>query len=722
MARLLLVGREANEPTPALSVYALDKELHPIAVAAVDERGDYSLPEDAVQKAVLIGVGARQETRQPLKRSELVLYRPEQYRAVLRDEGVLALARERWSMLVPLFWRCVSGHVRRCSWLPWLVEARSISSAVLSTAAVRSAMLASTADVSAVPAVQAAALRPFPFPFPPFRCGTVCEGLVEVYQRVCCWWPLVILDPRIPQIIDLLEKLQPVEKIPRFPPNPPDPPPFDTLPLFKGGALDEAVLNAPRDLAALRSLAPAEQAAYIEARPYLRHLLLCGTPTKVGQGFIQPDGSFQVCWRTFPILLRPNCHFEVAYVVKQVIGGQTVTIYDGPAAHQWYGLSDTPTLTSHNPRAVGCQDGNTPGIDGAVIYLDAIGSTDAFNLKTPAEAGWDRVAAPAYNDGLGFPAASAAAAKGALLNRNWGGTLNLRWWFTEPCRGAGAKYYRASVIAADAAGNPQAGATRFFLQPPGGAWQKLVVTSGGLDLVSVPLGVPPVGGEANLFVIPYDADLPANEEWRDAQFHAQLPTGAHAEGRYLLTLEVFNAAGQRLRPTGASGAGVDAPFRYMRWVAPGTPDVFANVPFSGLTAMLWWDNRAGTGDIVGLRKDGLQTSGECQFLSGTAASTLAVDFIAHHPEEMFQLSHGITWYRGINGTSGSIPVAHPFDNEGAPPATTATSNPVTFGALLGPHTRCSFAIHLNMALKTFDGSSSLYPNGVREVAAFAISV
>lgn len=720
MARLLLVGRDANEAAPALSVYALDAELHPIAVAAVDDHGEFTLPEDAVQRAALIGIGARQETRQALKRSELVLYRPEQYRTLLKDDNIIELARERWSVLIPLFWRCVSGHVRRCSWLPWLVEARSIASAVLSTATVRSALLASAADVSATTAVRAAALQPVLFP--PFRCGTVCEGLVEVYQRVCCWWPLVILDPRIPQIIDLLEKLQPVEKIPRFPPNPPDPPPFDTLPLFKSGALDEAALNAPRDLAALRSLGHAEQAAYIEARPYLRHLLLCGTPAKVGQGFIQPDGSFQVCWRAFPILLRPNCHIEVAYVVKQVINGQTVTIYDGLAANRWYHLGDTPTLTSYNPRAVGCRDGDVPGVEGAVIYLDAIGSTDAFNLKTPTETGWDRVSAPAYNDGLAFPAATALAAKGTLLNRNWGGTLNLRWWFTEPCRAAGAKYYRASIIAADAAGNPLSGATRSFLTPPGGAWQKLVVTGSGLDLVSVPLGVPPVGGEANLYIIPYEGDLPANEEWRDAQFHAQLPTTAHAEGRYLLTLEVFNAAGQRLRPTGASGPGVNAPFRYMRWVAPGTPDVFANVPFAGLTAMLWWDNRAGTGDIIRLRMDGLQTSGECQFLSGDPDSTLSVDFIAHHPVEMFQLSHGITWYRGINGTSGTIPVAHPFDNEGTPPATAATSDPVTFAALLGPHTRCSFAIHLNMALKTFDGSSSLYPNSVREVAAFALSV
>ncbi|MBY0330197.1 MAG: hypothetical protein K2X49_05945 [Acetobacteraceae bacterium] len=728
MPRLLLVGREPNEPVPALSVYALDAELRPIAADTVDERGGFTLPEEALKKAVFVGIGAQQEKPpERLNREELVLYRTEQYRTLLKASDVIDLARARWATLFPPFPRCVTGRVRRCSWWPWWQFAQEVtlSTARSSAAALslRTEVLAGTATSGPAILTQPA-LRPIPPPF--FRCGVVCEGLVEVYQRTCCWWPLVIEDPRIPSIIDILERLDPVVAIPpRFPPipNPPDPPPFERLALFKGGALDEAALNAPRDLAALRRLPALEQVAYIEARPYLRHLLHCGEPRRVGQGFIQPDGSFQVCWRAFPIFPLPNCRIEVAYVVKQVIGGSTVTIYNGLAANQWFGLGETPTLTSYHPQALGCRDGDDPRVDGAVIYLDAIGSTDAYHLKTPAEAGWDRVGAPAYNDGLCFPAASAAAAKGALLDRNWGGTLNLRWWFTEPCRAAGARYYRASVIAADAAGNPQPGATRVFLAPAGGAWQKLVFTGSGLDLVSVPLGTPgPVGGESNLFTIPYDADLPPTEEWRDAQFHAQLPTGGELEGRYLLTLEVFNAAGQRLRPAGAAGPGVDAGFRYLRWVAPGSPDVFANVPFAGLTAMLWWDNRAGTGDIRGLRRNGAPTTGECQFLSGPAATTLQVDFIAHHPEEMFQLSHGLTWYRGINGTSGSIPVAAPFDNEGTPPATAASSTAVAFSTLLGPHSQCSFAVHLTMGLKTFDGSSSLYPNSVREVAAFALSV
>ena len=159
---------------------------------------------------------------------------------------------------------------------------------------------------------------------------------------------------------------------------------------------------------------------------------------------------------------------------------------------------------------------------------------------------------------------------------------------------------------------------------------------------------------------------------------------------------------------------------FKRWEAPGTPDVFLDVPHAGLTHMLWWDNRPGTGDILGV-KGGLSTIGACQFLSGPGTTSLQVDFIAHHPVSMFQLNHGLTWYRGINGGSGPIPVAAPFDNEGTPPATGASSNGVSFASLLGPETSCSFAMHLNMALKTWNGFGQIYPGSVREVAAFAIT-
>ena len=730
MPKLILVGREANESAPSLAIFATDAALKPLSSAQVGETGDFALPKDST-KATYFAIAAASDKVERIDRKSSIIYRRDQFLTMLKlGADTIELARQRWVDFVPALRRCVTGNVRRCHWWPWLTLAQDI--AVTAGQPMTPLRASLTQSVSIGPSIGAVDTIGLPLrPLRPFRCAPVCEGAVEVYQRTCCWRPIIILDPRIPEIIRQLEDLIVIEKVPRFPPvpNPPDPPPFETTRLFKGGALDEAALNAPRDLVALKSLPPFEQAAYIEARPYLRHLTFCGTASKVGQGFLQPDGSFQVCWRAFPFIPRPNCHIEVAYVVKQVIGGQTVTIYDGLAANQWYDLDDTPTLNSYHPKAVGCGDGGDPRIPGAVIYLDAIGATDAYQLKTPASTGWNRVAAPGFNDGLVFPEPSAAVAKGQVKNANWGGTLSLRFWFTEPCRDAGVRYYRVGILPADANGAPVSGATPTYLAPPnGGKWQKLVFGPGGLDVVSQPLGATPadVGGKTDLYKIPYDGDLNhATEEWRDNQYHAELPTNAHADGRWLLTLEVFDAAGNKLRPQGTPAvasepASTESRFAFKRWEAPGTPDVFLDVPHAGLTHMLWWDNRPGTGDILGV-KGGLSTIGACQFLSGPGTTSLQVDFIAHHPVSMFQLNHGLTWYRGINGGSGPIPVAAPFDNEGTPPATGASSNGVSFASLLGPETSCSFAMHLNMALKTWNGFGQIYPGSVREVAAFAIT-
>jgi hypothetical protein len=760
MPSITLVGREPNEAVPALAVYATDAELRPIASDRVDERGAYMLPEDAVEKAAYIVVAPFQEKPDKLDRAAAVLYRPDQYREVLKTSNeTIELARPRWLTLFPLFPRCVIGRVRRCPWHPWWdYSIRLAQSVKLAPAPERAIDLGFKAALQLSPtpvrppeaSVEGARQNVIAFhpsyvipdarTLVPFRCASVCSGSVEVYQRVCCRWPIVVFDPRIPEIIRRLEEaavvIQPIPRI-RVNPNPPDPPPFETLHLFKGGALDEAALNAPQDLLALRSLPATEQAAYIEARPYLRHLTFCGTAARVGQGVIGPDGAFQVCWPQYPTLLLPNCHFELAYVVKQVINGVTVTIYDGLAANQWYGLGETPTLTSYHPEAVACGGrGVTPG--GAAIFLEDIGDAHAYRLKTPAARGWDRVAPSteptAFNDGLADPESDAEAARGRLRNRNWGGTLKLRWWFTEPCLAAGVRYYRASVVRADASGAPVAGEPRIFLSPRDGRWKRL--RDAGTRTEDVPLGVPPRGVEANLFVIPYDvASLPGETfapgeapEWASDQYHAELDTTDKREGRWLLTLEVFDESGNKLTPQGTAAdqglpASAERPFLYKRWNKPPPAlDEFVDVPFAGLTHLLWWDNRPGTAEILGLERNGDPTVGECQFLTGPASTRLGVRFIAHHPVEMFQLRHGLQAFRGISGTPIDVGVNAENRNEGAPPSTAATSLAVPFSTLLGTHEACSFALHLNMSLKTFNGSSDVGPNGLRDVAAFALRI
>ena len=626
MAKIVLAGRAPGEKAPDLVVYLADAALHPLKTLKVEDNGNVDLREDALKDAAYVAIAPAGEKAETLARDSVVLLRARQVSEMLRETGVIELAQGRWDRLFPLR-RCVSGRVRACRWFFPVLDvaanfpARASFQATqrLTSSAIASGSLATRLDVSAL--------------FPR-RCHAVCEGVVEVYLRRCCWRPIVVLDPRIDDIIDHLEHL-PWPPIPDPDPGPigPDPvgpigprpgPGPDPAPLLVGGTVDELTLNARRDLAALRALPAAERPAYIEARPYFRRLFSCGTPHLVGSGFLQPDGEFQVCWRWFPTFMPPNCHEEVAYVVKQLVNGVTVTIYDGRLAGHWYHLGDTPTLTSYDRRAITCRGGDTPPVPGAAVFLELIGATESHQLSTPTPAGWDCVSAPAFNSGLLFPVSTLAAAKGQLKNCNLGGTLNLLYRFSEPLRGVGAKYYRLTVQPADASGNPTGVPHR--LAPPNNQWRKFRFTGGSIQVVPVPLAAGPVAsGETDLWTIPYDGDLPPNEEWLANQFHGQLDTSQFADGRFLLTLEVFNAAGQRLRPTGAAGAGTDAAFLYHLWEQTGGIDTFPTVPFAGLTHMLWWDNRAGTGDIEGVEVTGSPTPvGTCLFLSGPAAAELQV--------------------------------------------------------------------------------------------------
>lgn len=286
---------------------------------------------------------------------------------------------------------------------------------------------------------------------------------------------------------------------------------------------------------------------------------------------------------------------------------------------------------------------------GAAVFLELIGDTESNQLVSPAPNGSDRVSAPAFNSGLLFPA-TAAAAKGALRNCNLGGTLNLLYRFSEPLRGVGAKYYRLTVQPADASGSPTGTPQR--IGPPNSQWRKFRFSGGSIKVVAVPLAAGPVAsGETDLWTIPYDADLKSDptvsEEWLANQYHGQIDTTQFSDGKYLLTVEVFNAAGQRLRPTGAGGAGTDAPFQYHLWQKSGGIDVFPSVAFAGLTHMLWWDNRGGTGDIEGVEVTGSPTPvGTCLFLRGPATAELKIRHRAYHPEAMFFHNYALTGYAG----------------------------------------------------------------------------
>lgn len=756
-----LEGVRPDEDRPDLVLSAQDASRKTVYVAKVEKDGTTSIPADVLKKAERFAIGpAPDDNEKEPSRDTALKFRRPQFEAVL-ERGHVDIAREIWIGWRRLL-RCVSGRVRVCRRSRWwyndlvarAIEPRGIvrvgdtsldaenAEPVPCVASARpSRSLSAREDLVArriSPAASIDQLIAWPF-----RCFPVCIGRVEVWRRVCCCEPWIVYDPRIPEMIRELEDL--VQRIPRdpIPPIPdPDPGPLMTARvrenqvadnvLFREGALDERTARATEDLRALRALSDEQIPAYINARPYLfcRHYD-CGAPVKVAEGDLGPDGVFNICWRTFPYVLRHGCHEEYAYIVRQPFGPFWLTIYNGVAAGHWYDDDDNPTLTSYSPFAYGCR-GNPAG---NFVFLDLIGDTGAHELVTPNADSAVSVATPGYNSGLVFPAPNAAAAEGAPLNRNWGGTLKLSFLFSEGMQDVGAKYYRVSIVEADSSGDPTG--TRYYYDS-GLSWNKAVPDGGGgVDIVPVSLGPTSAGSGANtqnfLYEIPYDTN--PTTEWNAGQYHAHINTNdlrwTNPNVRHLIMLEVFDQNGRRLRPqgtpaTGLGGAETMAEFTYRRRYQE-TGDT-ANVPFGGLSHMFWWDNRDVFADILDLRRNGLIFNAECLFFGGDVNTTFSVGYRAYHPREQFQLYHRITWRRGLGSTAASSGTLQPFisNNVGQPPALPGASATNTFGQMLRPdldpdRRKCAFTAFLHIWNKRTDGDDLGYQHRT-DTAAFVLEI
>jgi hypothetical protein len=711
--KLRLVDAPEGAEAPKLAVYTVDRSGATVHRAEVSASGEAKVPAAALQKSEQVLVGPVAKDAAALDSSELLSF----HAAHIQD--VIAQGAE---LTIPIgqligFQRCVDGSIQRCLPYPWFIDSLVARASSFKLAPQKTALASSTLSDSII-------ARP---PRPPFFpiCTRVCDGLVLVYRRTCCCDPWIIEDPRLQDLIDRLRQIVQQRPPITFPPGPdpgpifnphvgpsPDPSPIDQLPFFTGATLDEASLHVEQDLHHLENLSGLEVADYVTERAYLRPFWChCGAAQLVGEGPVHPDGTFRICWREPLIRLRPWCHDEYTFVVKQLVNGVTVTIYDGLAAHQWFDSPTGNSLTSYDPRAVVCHDDPFPTEDGAFVVLEHIGAARSYRLKTPAQDTWDSVLAPAdYNDGLLDPAASQAAAKGTYLDANWGGTLALHYHFSETMKGVDARYYRISAIRADASGNPTGPRTTLSSAV---AWLYYKVIPGPQILVQADtLGPQTVGTENNLYKIPYDAD----QDWQDDQYHGYLDTSVLDNDRYLVMLEVFDHAGNMIKPNGSSGPGAGKPFTFRRWSQPIGP--LDNVPFSALTHMFWWDNRPSVAHIYDLRLNGLGSIDECQFLVGTPSSTFSSGYRAYHPNPLFIHNHQMWWRRGLGGASGTL--INSNDNAGEPPAPLAVSPTATFGTMLGTHNRCSFSLNLDVYVKTNNGSGVLSYLDSSDQAAFAL--
>lgn len=731
--RLHFEGLDTQDEIPKLKIAVTNRRGSILHEAEVAKDGSFDVPSKILKSAYRVHIGPSDADPDQMDEVALKFHTKTFIRKL--EIGTINIAKTLWMPWVSTL-RCVSGKVKVCR-LPywWPQDFYYHATLPLKKLAKTDISLTQTMEKS-IPLRQTSSLSSFnslnELLLYPFHCAPVCQGTVEVYRRICCCKPWVVFDPRHS---DLLKKL--TEIVVRWPkeiPIPPDPGPLakggDIL--LKDGTLDEMAIHAAEDLVALQTMRDSEVPAYINARP---HLLCwsysCGSPTKVAEGTLGPSGQFNICWTQFPVLLLLGCHEEFSYVVKQVIGTSTITIYNGISANRWHHSGDNPTLTSHHSAAIGCRD----NIRDPVIYLDLIGDTGAHELITPpileTDGSATSVSTPAANDGLVFP--NAATAPNSVTNRNWGGTLKLNFMFGEGCQDAGVEYYQLSISEADSNGDPVG--TRYYLTE-GLIWNK---TLPGGTIVPENLGPNVVGTHTSLYKIPYDANPTTN--WNAGQYHAYLKTNSpnwpspdfthDPSKRYLLMLEVFDATGKRLIPTDAPDTGLDGPegtaaFTYRRRNTKTGPTT--NVPFGALSHLFWWDNRDVYADIVDLRKDGAEFETECLFFHGTAESNFSVGYIATHPNEKFQHYHKITWKRGLGNTTHSTGVLQPktYINVGVPTDTPGPSATNTFGDMLKivnkpSRKKCAFTASLNIWNKRTDGDYTGF-NHTGDTVAFVIDI
>lgn len=734
-ATIHLRDREEDTRLSDLAVYVTDRSGEILERADVDEEGRIKIEKGALAKAGRVFIARRTEEPGKLRGSERLDFHPQQFQEMIEAERI-ELSRARWVKLFHVR-VCVDGRASHCHLDHWRLREMIRPLGPVFATSQRIERTEDRFEPAESFELDTRSLRqptrrrgPLDFALSPlwpwhWHCHPICEGLVEVYQRVCCCKPWIIHDPRIPELLDALRAKLDL----KVPPPPPGDPvevskrDFERSPVFTGGTVDRLSVNAARDLRALESLKPAQQVEYINARPHLFCWTTCGEPVHRASGYLLPDGSFDICWSEPLRILFPNCRVQYAFVVKQLIGGQTVTVYDGLAANRWFDRNDDIELRTWHPSTLSCphpQDLPEEG-DDAFVYLETVGGSDAHRIALPEPSSGTSVNLFSPNDdanmsnaGLLDPVPTPADAVGKYRNRNWGGTLDLYVRFSDNLKGT-AKYYRLSVMETDGSGNGIGTPTEVD-QVIG--WTRVFPVGGGsLDTESVTLGPVEQGGEKNLFEIPY---TPSTGWWKTNQYHGHVQTSGFDPGRHLIVLELFDENGNAVGPGPLQGGGGDLHFKI--WKSDtGTPsDKFLDVAQPKLPHLFWFDDRPSEAEIVDLRIGGSISTDDCQFLEGTGGTEVKIGYRAYHPNERFQLYHNLTWYRGISGSGGYFVNGKP-DNVGKPPAAPGPSDPQTVDQLLGTHGACSFAIVLHTHVKTTNGRGTLDGLEGHFTGAFALS-
>lgn len=727
------VDLKEGEAAPRLAAYQLDAAGRPVKKLGIFDGKTLRL-ETGEAKSLALGPDV--EDFRTLPKESLSSYRLEQKVELWRKQGIV-LPREVWGRFQFRF-ACVSGTVRKCR--PWYWDLLDNP---------RLTPMLELAQVARIrPATEISPHLPFPL-----GCQPMCDGQIEVYERVCCCRHIPIPDllDRLHDLLDILPIPIPDPIPDPFPGGPfpgPGPEPFAPQLLRAKArsirqsrkALDLSALppeNLHQDYLALRTL-PAEAArAYVSERPYLLPLICKCSVRKVGQTDLQPGGQFDMCYlRPLQVPQIGHCVTTYAYKVRQMINGVLTLVYDGLAANQYFAAGSPAGIRCYHPQARVCADGpgDAPPNDGnAFVMLEHVGAYGTFHHNFPAQTDVSRVGALAAADGT-FTTSYAPDCP-------WGGALGLRLWFSPELEPV-VKYYRLKVYTVSDSGMP-VGSPQVLNSPV--TWTKLIDIPN--DVIPAPeaLGPYAVGTENDLFTVPYWRS--PDHRYLSGQFHQVWNTAQSQfpDGKYMLVIEVFDGQGNRIKPNGASGPGTAQNFQFRRWASAVDTDPVA---FADAAHVFWVDNTPVGGDIVDLRKNGAPNTAECQFMSDSANSTFAIGFRAYHSngvehagngdDNSFMWRYGISWQRGLNGSSGSLGFAPSGGNDHTDVGETGgpvASGSASFESMLsktvtlpnGTQTtlvlpKCTFSVTLSVLAKHFTGSGRIQAYDYRETASFALEI
>ncbi|MBU0507312.1 hypothetical protein KKH27_00555 [bacterium] len=758
--RIRLVERTADEETPPVAAYLLDRTgrvTEKIGVAKEDrievDRGKLKDP------LASIAFGPDVEELSEIPKGNLLRLRVADHEKAWAEHtkvGVLVeIERELWHEAWTLK-TCVSGRVRRCRGiflqkvhtpfddphLPPMVRCKPVCRGVVEVWAHTCCKYPIEVEVELDPGdIVFNICQKFPW-----LCGPVLEDICKTHPEICDGlrrkWP------------DLFPEIGPHPK-PELTQGCCEPPVETGVSVAGGGRSLAATCrklryhlaagnampslrlmsNLRADVYALLTLPSKEDYEYVKVHPRLwKYIRICHDG-KLGETALEIDGRFRFCWnRFFRRPPRPHCHTTYFYKVKQKIHGHWVYIYNGSEEGEYFSAAEFADLTTYLGYACGEEDDSE--YPKPFVKFEEIGWTDTWNLYSNwlghnpvtnhdlTQISDDSLAPPPSNGGLANPP-SPAGASGlstiGLYNRPWGKTLMLRLKFHHDLKNApiAAKYYRISIARENGNGHPVPGSLRILQQPV--SWTYDEYMGGEWIKQSKNLGPHTISGggatREGLYEIPYYSDA----LWDDNQFHGVWPTTEWSNGRHLLYVEIFDAAGNPLTP-------VTHNFVFLRRMMEFGVEHQAEVPFKKLAHLIWVDNRPVYGDIVDLRQDHNPNPLQCQFMHGTAASLFSVGFRAFHasvssltPPETFMWYYYLWCKRGLNGVE--IPIEQNTRNK---PTTADLSLPVpesntrSFGVMLGGEPKCTFAVNLWVYAKHTNGFHRIDAYDYYEQASFAL--